>query len=110
MAQESRGAAAGAAALGLRHIFGDATYWYVCAAAHTYQNAKQESFWGRVEGRLMAMLEGEQTLTLELLNEATQAWRIVVNSAGIPPHAAHRAQGHAAGALPGGALGGAQVP
>lgn len=39
-----------------------------------YQNAKQESFWGRVEGRLMAMLEGEQTLTLELLNEATQAW------------------------------------
>ena len=39
-----------------------------------YQNAKQESFWGRVEGRLMAMLEGEQALTLELLNEATQAW------------------------------------
>ena len=39
-----------------------------------YQNAKQESFWGRVEGRLMAMLEGEQSLTLDLLNEATQAW------------------------------------
>ena len=39
-----------------------------------YQNAKQESFWGRVEGRLMAMLEGEPTLTLELLNQATQAW------------------------------------
>ena len=39
-----------------------------------YQNAKQESFWGRVEGRLMAMLEGEQALTLELLNAATQAW------------------------------------
>ena len=39
-----------------------------------YQNAKQESFWGRIEGRLMAMLEGEKTLTLELLNEATQAW------------------------------------
>jgi len=39
-----------------------------------YQNAKQESFWGRVEGRLMAMLEGEQALTLDLLNEATQAW------------------------------------
>ena len=39
-----------------------------------YQNAKQESFWGRVEGRLLAMLEGEQALTLELLNEATQAW------------------------------------
>ena len=39
-----------------------------------YQNAKQESFWGRIEGRLMAMLEGEQAFTLELLNEATQAW------------------------------------
>ena len=39
-----------------------------------YQNAKQESFWGRVEGRLMAMLEGEETLTLDLLNQATQAW------------------------------------
>jgi putative transposase len=39
-----------------------------------YQNAKQESFWGRVEGRLMAMLEGEQALTLDVLNEATQAW------------------------------------
>ena len=39
-----------------------------------YQNAKQESFWGRVEGRLMAMLEGEDALTLELLNQATQAW------------------------------------
>ena len=39
-----------------------------------YQNAKQESFWGRVEGRLMAMLEGEPALTLELLNQATQAW------------------------------------
>jgi transposase InsO family protein len=39
-----------------------------------YQNAKQESFWGRIEGRLMAMLEGEQALTLELLNEATCAW------------------------------------
>lgn len=39
-----------------------------------YQNAKQESFWGRVEGRLMAMLEGESALTLDLLNQATQAW------------------------------------
>jgi transposase InsO family protein len=39
-----------------------------------YQNAKQESFWGRVEGRLMAMLEGEANLTLEALNLATQAW------------------------------------
>lgn len=39
-----------------------------------YQNAKQESFWGRVEGRLMAMLEGETNLTLDALNLATQAW------------------------------------
>ncbi len=39
-----------------------------------YQNAKQESFWGRVEGRLMAMLEGDKSLTLDALNLATQAW------------------------------------
>jgi putative transposase len=39
-----------------------------------YQNAKQESFWGRVEARLMAMLEGEQSLSLDLLNQASQAW------------------------------------
>lgn len=38
------------------------------------QNAKQESFWGQIEGRLMAMLEGEKELTLELLNRATLAW------------------------------------
>ena len=39
-----------------------------------YQNAKQEVFWARVESRLMAMLEGEAQLGLELLNQATQAW------------------------------------
>lgn len=38
------------------------------------QNGKQEVFWAQVEGRLMAMLEGEVELTLELLNRATQAW------------------------------------
>jgi transposase InsO family protein len=38
------------------------------------QNGKQESFWTVVEGWLMAMLEGELELTLELLNRATQAW------------------------------------
>ena len=38
------------------------------------QNGKQESFWGRVEGRLVAMLEGERELTLDLLNRATIAW------------------------------------
>jgi transposase InsO family protein len=39
-----------------------------------YQNAKQEVFWAAVEGRLMAMLEGVEELTLDLLNQATQAW------------------------------------
>jgi transposase InsO family protein len=39
-----------------------------------YQNAKQEVFWAQVEGRLLAMLEGCRDLTLELLNQATQAW------------------------------------
>jgi putative transposase len=38
------------------------------------QNAKQECFWGQIEGRLMPMLECEKQLTLPLLNEATQAW------------------------------------
>jgi putative transposase len=37
-------------------------------------NGKQENLWGRVEGRLMAMLEGDENLTLEQLNVATQAW------------------------------------
>lgn len=39
-----------------------------------YQNAKQEVFWVAVEGRLIAMLEGVKDLTLDLLNQATQAW------------------------------------
>jgi hypothetical protein len=39
-----------------------------------YQNGKQESFWGQVEGRLLAMLENCRDLTLAILNEATQAW------------------------------------
>lgn len=37
-------------------------------------NGKQENIWARVEGRLLAMLEGEANLTLEQLNIATQAW------------------------------------
>lgn len=37
-------------------------------------NGKQENIWARVEGRLLAMLEGEANLTLEQLNLATQAW------------------------------------
>lgn len=39
-----------------------------------YQNAKQESFWTNLEGRLMGMLEGFAELSLDFLNEATQAW------------------------------------
>ena len=38
------------------------------------QSGKQEVFWSQVEGHLMAMLDGEKELTLELLNRATQAW------------------------------------
>jgi putative transposase len=37
-------------------------------------NGKQETFWGQVEGRLMAMLEGVKDLTIATLNQATQAW------------------------------------
>jgi transposase InsO family protein len=39
-----------------------------------HQNGKQEVFWAQVEGRLIAMLEGEPDLSLTLLNQATQAW------------------------------------
>jgi putative transposase len=39
-----------------------------------YQNGKQESFWGQIEGRLLSMLDGVNDLTLARLNEATQAW------------------------------------
>jgi transposase InsO family protein len=39
-----------------------------------YQNGKQESFWGNLEGRLLEMLDGLPDLTLAFLNEATQAW------------------------------------
>jgi len=39
-----------------------------------YQNGKQESFWGTLEGRLMTMLDGAAELTLDFLNQATQAW------------------------------------
>jgi hypothetical protein len=43
--------------------------------AHSpYQNGKQESFWGQVEGRLLSMVENIPDLSLAVLNEATQAW------------------------------------
>lgn len=40
-----------------------------------HQNAKIESFWGNLEGRLVAMVEGVSgQLTLDELNRATIAW------------------------------------
>ena len=39
-----------------------------------FQNGKQESFWGQVEGRLLPMLEGVADLTLDQLNDASQPW------------------------------------
>jgi transposase InsO family protein len=39
-----------------------------------YQNGKQESFWGQVEGRLLAMIGQSPDVTLTDLNEATLAW------------------------------------
>src|SRR5271163_4353329 len=50
-----------------------------------YQNGKQESFWGTLEGRLMNMLEGVAKLTLERLNDVTQAWVEIEYN-----HAVHR--------------------
>jgi hypothetical protein len=56
-----------------------------------YQNGKQEAFWNQIEGRLLAMLEGVKDLTLDLLNEATQAWlhleynKKVHEEIGVPP-------------------------
>jgi transposase InsO family protein len=43
-------------------------------SASPYQNGKQESFWTQIEGRLLPLLERVEGLTLEQLNEATQAW------------------------------------
>ena len=56
----------GLARLGILH--------HTTLAYSPYQNAKSESFWSPVEGRLMAMLEHVPDLTLSVLNEATQAW------------------------------------
>ncbi len=51
-----------------------------------YQNGKQECFWATLEGRLMEMLEGVTELSLDFLNQATQAWV----EDGVQPHAAPR--------------------
>ena len=39
-----------------------------------YQNGKQESFWGQLEGRLISMFSRVESLPMETLNHATQAW------------------------------------
>lgn len=39
-----------------------------------YQNGKQENFWAHLEGRLLEMLGRVRELTLNFLNQATQAW------------------------------------
>ena len=39
-----------------------------------YQNGKQESFWGQLEGRLIALLRGVDNLKLSFINQAAQAW------------------------------------
>jgi transposase InsO family protein len=39
-----------------------------------YQNGKQESFWGQLEGRLIKMLSKVNPITLKFLNKVTQAW------------------------------------
>jgi putative transposase len=39
-----------------------------------WANGKQERLWGTLEGRLMAMLEGVDEITLGLLNRTTHAW------------------------------------
>jgi putative transposase len=56
----------GLLALGIKH---DKTLPY-----SPYQNGKQESFWGQLEGRLLAMLSNVEPLNLDFLNKATQAW------------------------------------
>ena len=43
-------------------------------AYSAYMNAKIETLWTSVEGQLLAMLENVKDLTLDALNEATQAW------------------------------------
>lgn len=63
LAEETR---RGLARLGILH---DRTLPY-----SPYQNGKQESFWGQLEGRLLAMLRLVKPLKLSFLNKATQAW------------------------------------
>ena len=57
-----------------------------------HMNGKCEVWWAAVEGRLMAMLEGVEALTLKMLNDATVTWleqeyhRRVHRELGVTPH------------------------
>lgn len=57
-----------------------------------HMNGKCEVFWALVEGRLMAMLESVEPLTLKRLNDATVSWleqdyhRRVHRELGVTPH------------------------
>lgn len=69
-----------------------------------WQNGKQEVLFAQVEGRLMAMLEGVEPLTLEILNNATITWlereyhRRVHRETGVTP--LQRLQGSADASRP----------
>ena len=39
-----------------------------------YQNGKQESFWGLLEGRFLELLRGVENLKLSFVNRSAQAW------------------------------------
>jgi len=43
-----------------------------------YQNAKQETFWATVEGRLMVMLEGLTELTLGNVGHLSTVWNAAI--------------------------------
>jgi hypothetical protein len=47
------------------------------------QNGKQEAFWGTLEGRLVTMLDGFAELTLDRLNQVTQAWMEIEDNRGV---------------------------
>ena len=57
-----------------------------------HMNGKCEVWWAAIEGRLMAMLEGVEALTLKMLNDATVTWlereyhRRVHRELGMTPH------------------------
>jgi transposase InsO family protein len=55
-----------------------------------YRNAQQESFWGRVEGRLMAILEGEASVH----TGSAQSGDTSLGRTGVSPHAPFRDRRH----------------